>query len=262
MPSVLPRAAFGLLLSGCQYQAASEPPEVSGPFLGNVDLIWAPTTTGVTANFTAVQLADGGCLGTQTGACCSYAQPQIDLSQGGQEPTTVSAGTIAIADGRQTLGSLAFAGVGYKPLSSAENNALIWKPGDTLEVAAAGGQVGAFTGSIPAPPAFAGVSPDLTVTGQIVVRLDEDFTVTWTPPSSAAGPVTLELFDPTGFYVDCVAADSAGTITVPSAALASFISGDNGYLTLSRSASQSIAVADANVTLTAQATAPGLATFQ
>ena len=64
--------------------------------------------------------------------------------------------------------------------------------------------------------------------------------MSWTPPADATGSVMLQLFDPAGLFVDCTAADSSGTITVPAAAMASFISGDNGYATLSRSAIQSI----------------------
>ena len=173
MSSPLWGAAFGLLLTACQYEVVASAPDASGPFVGSVDLTWAPTTTGVTANFTESRFADGGCPGTQTGACCSYAQPGMDLSNGGVEPITVSAGMIALADGPRTLGSLGFEGIGYEPLSSAEVSSLSWTPGDTLAVSAAGGTVAAFSGFVVAPRRrSSGVSPELTVSGQIVVRLD------------------------------------------------------------------------------------------
>jgi len=262
MRHALRGAALGLLLSACQYEVTPEVPVPSGPFVGNVDLIWAPTSSSVTANFTEPQFAVTGCPGTQTGACCSYSQPQIDLTQGGTEPITVSAGTIAVVDDAQTLGSFGFQGIGYYPLSSAESSSLFWNPGDSLLISADGGAVDAFSSSIVAPPAFAGVSPALTIASQIVLRLSQDFTVTWTPPEATTAPVTLQLFDPTGFYVDCTAADSAGTITVPSAAMGSILSGDNGYVTLSRMVSQPVQSPNATVTLAAEATEPGLATFQ
>ncbi len=265
MRHALRGAALGLLLTACQYEVTPEAPVPSGPFVGNIDLIWAPLTYGVTANFTEPQFALSGCPGTQTGACCAYSQPQIDLTLGsrsGTEPIAVSAGLIAVADGTQLLGSFGFQGIGYTPMSSAESSSLTWNPGDALVVSADGGLVAAFSGAIVAPPAFAGVSPDLTITGQIVVRLAQDLTVTWTPPAGSTASVTLQLFDPTGFYVDCAAPDSAGTITVPAAAMGSIIAGDSGYVTLSRTVSQQVAAANASVTLTAEATEPGLATFQ
>jgi len=267
MSHVLRGAALGalsLLLTACQYEVAPDVPDASGPFVGSVDLIWAPASYGVTASFTTPQFAPSGCPGTQTGACCAYSQPQIDLSEGGGgvEPITVSAGTIAVDDGPQALGSFGFQGIGYTPLSSAETSSLFWNPGDSLQVLADGGLVDPFSGSIVAPPAFAGVSPDLTLTGQIVVRLAQDLTVTWIPPVGATASVTLELFDPTGFYVDCTASDAAGTVTVPSAAMGSIVAGDNGYVTLVRSASEQVQAANASIALTAEATDPGLATFQ
>ena len=264
MRHALRGAALGLL-SACQYEVTPEVPVPSGPFVGSVDLVWAPTSYAVDANFTEPQFAMTGCPGTQAGACCAYSQPQLDLSRGGTEPITVSAGTIAVVDGAQTVGSFGFQGIGYTPLSSASSSGvpqLFWNPGDTLLISADGGAVDAFSSSIVAPPAFTDVSPALSIASQIAVRLSQDFTVTWTPQKAVTASVTLQLFDPTGFYVDCTAADSAGTITVPTAAMGSILSGDNGYVTLSRLVSQQVSSPNATITLTAEATEPGLATFQ
>jgi hypothetical protein len=255
-------AAVALLLTACQYEITPSVPDAGGPFVGDVSLVWAPTTYGVTANFTEPQFAQDVCPGTRAGDCCAFSQPQIEIPTGGVEPITVSAGTLSVDDGQEALGSFGFQGIGYVPLSSAETPSLSWNPGDTLSVSASGGLVDPFQASVVAPPAFAGVSPDLEITGQIVVRLDQDFTATWTPPAAATGVVTLQLFDPTGFYVECSVPDASGSVTAPAATLGNFISGDSGYVTLSRLASQPIQVANATITLTAEATDPGLATFQ
>jgi hypothetical protein len=255
-----------LALAACQYQVTPDIPTASGPFIGDVTLIWAPTSWGVTANFTTPAFAQEGCAGTQQGNCCVYAQPQITTSTGGVEPVTLNAGTLAVGDGSTFLGDFAFQGFGYVPLSSAETPALTWNPGDILTVDSDGGVIAPFTGTIAAPAAFEDVSPDLTVTGQIVIPIANDFTASWTPLAGDAGvgvtAVTLSLFDPSGFYVDCTVLDEAGTVTAPAGTMSSFVSGDNGYVTLTRSTSEQIQSTDATITLTAEATAPGLAHFQ
>lgn len=257
-------AALGLLLPACRYEVAPDIPDAGGPFAGEVSLVWAPTSWAATANFTTPQFVatPGSCPGTQMGNCCASSQPQIDIPTGGVAPITVSAGTIAIDLGGAPLGRFGFAGIGYVPLSSAESDALAWNPGDTLAVSATGGQVVAFEATIVAPPAFASVTPDLEITSQVVVRLAQDFTVSWTPPAQAMGDVTLELFDPLGFYLDCTAPDAAGSLTVPAAALGNFVAGDNGSVTLARSSTVQIQAGDSSVAVTAQATDVGLATFQ
>lgn len=270
-------AALGLLLPACEYEVTPDVPDASGPFVGNVSLIWAPTSYAVTADFTTQQFAsslqlfqlpDSSCVGSVVGSCCVYSQPLIDIPMGGVEPLTVSAGTIAIADtadgGFRLLGAASFSGLGYTPISSAETPTLLWNPGDTLSVAATGGLVSGFAASITAPPPFTGVSPALTLTDQIVVPLTTDFTVNWTPgPSAAAGgSVTAHIFDPAGTYIDCTALDSAGIVTAPAASFAGILQGDNGYVTLYRASSQTLTSAGQTITLSAEATDPGLATFQ
>jgi hypothetical protein len=284
MRTLLWGAAFGLLLPACEYEISPDVPDASGPFIGNVTLQWAPTSDAVTADFTTPQFAnvlqfwDAGCLGTQVGSCCAYAQPEITNPTGpgtsNAEPITASAGTITVTDlsdtANQTLGNFDFAGIGYYPLSSAETPSLLWSPGDTLSVSASGGLVDGFSGMITAPAAFTDVSPGLTLTGQIVVSLATDFTVTWTPgpDADAGGIVTVDLFDPLGFYIDCTVPDSAGSVTVPVAAFdlgldaGEILSGDNGYVTLYRPVSETLSSDNATVTLTAEASDPGLATFQ
>jgi hypothetical protein len=261
--------AFALLLPACQYQVTPDVPDASGPFVGNVTLIWAPTSTAVTADFTTPQFAnvlqfwDAGCAGTQVGSCCMTSQPLIQNPTSGEEPLAASAGPISVADGTNVLGTFAFSGVGYDPLSSAETPTLLWNPGDTLVVTADGGLVDGFSGAITAPPAFVNVAPALSIASQIVVQIADDFTVSWTPDlTDAGGNVTLEVFDPLGFYIDCVAPDSAGDVTAPAASFAGILQGDNGYVTLYRPSSETLSSANATVVLTAEASAPGLATFQ
>ncbi len=253
-----------LALATCQYEITPDIPDASGPFVGDVTLIWAPTSWGVTANFTTPAFAPGGCAGTQQGSCCIYAQPQLVISDGGVEPITLNAGTLAVDDGSTFLGDFSFQGFGYVPLSSAETQTLTWNPGDILTVGSDGGVVAPFTGAIAAPAAFANVAPDLTLTGQIVIPIADGFTATWTPaPDAGVGvTVTLSVFDPSGYYVDCTVPDDSGTVTAPAGTLSSFVPGDNGYVTLTRATSEQLQTTNATVTLTAEATAPGLCHFQ
>jgi hypothetical protein len=253
-----------LLLSACKYEVAGSAPDASGPFIGDVSLIWAPTSFAVTANFTMPQFAMTSCPGTQLGNCCTYDQPQIVISTGGVEPITVSAGTLTVSDGAQPLASFDFANIGYYPLSSAVTPSLLWKPGDTLSVFAEGAQVDGFSDSITAPPAFTGVSPVLTLTDQVIVYVTQDFSIVWIPgpTADAGGNVTVDIFDPVGFYIECTGPDSAGTLTVPAAAFGAFLPGDYGYVTLLRTSIETLTNANATVTLTAQASDVGVAAFQ
>lgn len=254
-----------LVLTACQYEVTPDIPDASGPFAGDVSLIWAPTSWAVTANFTTPAFVQPGCPGTQQGYCCVYSQPQLTISSGDAEPITLNAGRITVDDGTASLGAFDFQGFGYVPLSSAETPTLSWNPGDTLSVNSAGSVINSFAASIVAPSAFADVTPDLTLTGQIVIPLADDFTATWTPLAVDAGTgftVTLSLFDPSGYYVDCTVPDDAGTVTAPAGTLGSFVPGDNGYVTLTRSTSEQLATTNASITVTAEATAPGLCHFQ
>jgi hypothetical protein len=258
-PHCMTNRIIFLALAAC----SSPPPEPpGGPYAGFVTFIWAPSSNGVLANFTTPQSATSpfACPGTQVGNCCSYAQPIIANSPAGAEPVPVGAGRITLTDGAQRIGSFDFSGFGYVPLSSAETASLTWAPGDTLQASASGGNVDAFSGSITAPPAFDGVSPAMTTDAMLSVKLANDFTVSWSPGTSPQ-PVTLVLFDVAGFYVACSGPDSAGSLTAPSATMSSFASDDTGYITLTRSADQSLQVFNATVTLTAEATAVGAAVF-
>ncbi|MHB1845450.1 MAG: hypothetical protein ACYCWW_11520 [Deltaproteobacteria bacterium] len=254
---------MALWLSACQGGGPIAPPSTSGPYVGTVTLAASPTSNGVLANFTTPTFAPaaGSCPGTMQDGCCVYAQPQIDIPAGGVEPVTVSAGTLTIVDGSQPIGSFEFASFGYVPLSSAVSPTLFWKSGDGLGVAASGGVVTPFSGSVVAPPPFEGVSPALSPSGQLLILLASDLTVTWSPPPLASGEVTAELFDVAGFYVDCAAQDSAGSLTFPASTFGGIASGDTGTLTLTRTATAAVAASNATVTLTAEATAVGNVSF-
>jgi hypothetical protein len=254
-------AALCFLLGGCAYELGGTPPAASGSFAGTLTLDWSPAQTSVSAAFTSSAFAPAGCAGTQIGSCCAFSQPAI-VSDAGNEPPAVNAGAISIADGSSQLGTLDFAGFGYAPLSSAETAALIWNPGDALAVSSAGATIGAFAAQIVAPPAFVDVDVALSWSAETVVHRGDDFTVTWTPPAAATETVTLELFDPAGFYVACAAPDAEGTVTAPAAALVTLGEGDDGYVTLSRPNTVVVELPDASINVTATASVQGNAVFE
>ena len=155
-------AALGLLLSACEYEVTPDVPDASGPFVGNVSLIWAPTSYAVTATSRPSSSRPPSCSSFRIRAVwvpwrLLRLQATPDRPpEGGVEPLTVSAGTIAIADTARRLPvarRCSFSGLGYYPISSAETPTLLWNPGDTLSVGPRR-PCQPLLRSIVAPPAF------------------------------------------------------------------------------------------------------------
>jgi hypothetical protein len=105
---------------------------------------------------------------------------------------------------------------GYPPFQSPMP---LWSGGETITVTAAGADVPAFTAHATAPARVTVTAP---AAGMLTLPRSADLTVTWT--NGGAGEVHLTLdADPSaplqGSSLDCRFPSSAGTATVPSAAL-------------------------------------------
>lgn len=166
--------------------------------------------------------AMSACSGQRIGACCVVpaTNPVSEPSQPAG-PTTPSAGAISVTDrttGR-AIGTLTYdASQGYDYISNLDT---LWKPGDRIALAAPGDELPGFSLVVATPAAIAGVSPALDFgdrTQLPVVPRDADFTVTWTPDSSARTMIvqltpyfTVDTGNP---QVVCEATDAAGQVTI------------------------------------------------
>jgi hypothetical protein len=177
--------------------------------------------------------------GTVSGSCCYL--PAVAASDAGTvDAGTVtfdSAGVISIKDGTTAVAALMPASNDGYAISSANNPSVKWNPGDTLAFSAAGATVDAFTGNLVTVVDFAGLSPALSLTTATTVPLASAFTLSWTPGTGTNVRLIVGAFDKTTEEgsITCDAADSAGTVTVPTALLSKFATGDTGVLTLTRS---------------------------
>jgi hypothetical protein len=135
----------------------------------------------------------------------------------GTPNTAASAGAISFVDttSHATLGTFTNFSAGYTPVGASPTTP--WAPGDTIKVTATGGDVGAFSETI---PALASPSVDFPSTFSATASL----TLTWTPDPNAQ-TMTFGLGDRTGSQIICQTADSVGTVTVDSSLFASLSAG-------------------------------------
>jgi hypothetical protein len=188
------------------------------PYTGIVELSRVSNPTPVRyaalAQLEATSMAPpAGCTGMTVGDCC-YENDATDAGI----PTMESAGTITVSDGKGTLATMSFPSY---VASNASDPKLTWAAGTMLTVTATGGTVGAFTATVTAPGAFAGLTPAFTA--PVAVSLSKDFVVSWTAGKRPCSKVDLGLSQGTGLaHVACVVDDSAGTVTVPASLLEMF----------------------------------------
>jgi hypothetical protein len=222
------------------------------------------TTYVATASFFSVPdggTASGGCAGTKNGNCC-YTPPSMADSGTTGGGTAVSAGGITLKDGTTTMTTMTPTGTTYTAVSDPPTTALTWNAADMLSVSAAGDTVHAFSGSVAAVGLFAGVTPALSVITPTAITRSQDFTITWT---AGAGNISLSLSatknlsTPDGAIV-CTAADT-GTMTVPTALLTQFSTGDKGFVILTRTASSDASNDNATITISSSTTDEGSATY-
>ncbi len=190
--------------------------------------------------------------GTVSGSCCYIPAPPASDAGTTADAGTVtfdSAGVITIKDGTTAVAALMPASNNGYAISSANNPSVKWNAGDTLSFSGAGATVDAFTGNLATVADFAGVTPALSLTTATTVPLASAFTLSWTPGTGTNVRLIVGAFEKTTGEgsITCDAADTAGTVTVPTALLSKFASGDTGVLTLTRS--NVVAATDANTTI-------------
>jgi hypothetical protein len=168
-------------------------------------------------------------------------------------------------DGTTTLATIPYvgddAGDGDYEIDSNSTPTLTWADGVTLTASATGAEIPAFTASITAPQDIAGLSPAFSLVAAVTIPTSSAFVVSWTP-STDDGQFSLVLGDLTGGTAQCTGAESAGSLTVPTAILQQLGTG-GGTVTLEKTVSKPVPVTGATVTI--QAVAPqveGSVTFE
>jgi hypothetical protein len=157
----------------------------------------------------------------------------------GTPNTAASAGTISFVDStsQATLGTFTSSSAGYTPLVGASPTTR-WAPGDMITVTATGGDVGAFSQTV---PALALPSVDFPSTFSATASL----TLTWTPDPNAQ-TMSFVLDNGSDSEIICQTPDSVGTVTVDSSLFASFSA---GTVTLSATRSTKVTFQDDGTSL-------------
>jgi hypothetical protein len=171
--------------------------------------------------------ADGGdCTVTTHGDC------KVRTCTGGtpSTPTSVSAGTITV-EGKETLILTPDATNDYE---LAGGTGLLWDPGQTITISAAGAEVPAFTHALQASSPVTVTSP-AAPPADTPLSLDrsKDFVLTWTGGTTGA-VTTLWKVEGTDPFVSiqCAFAASDGEGTVPAAALQALPESGSGDILL------------------------------
>jgi hypothetical protein len=201
-----------------------------------------------------------------SGSCC-YTPPAVASDAGASDAGTlalVSAGVITFTDGTTPLAAISPGTDGAYAVGSDKNVTVKWTPGDKITVSAAGDVVKAFTGSLTTVDDIAGVTPALSLTTEATVPIASNLDVTWTAGNATSMVVLLTAVK--GKAGDgsilCDVADSAGTVSVPTALLSKLTTGDVGTITLTRSTVTTVTGSNATVELVGTATASGLLKYQ
>jgi hypothetical protein len=233
----------------------------SEPYSGSVTL--GDGVTGakdVLAEFLAT--ADASAVTCSGGATCCYTPPPATSSSGGSL-TTYGAGTITVTDSGSTIDSLTYSGGLYVPSTTAP----VWNPGDSLTVSASGATVDAFTATVKAPGILAGLAPALSFTSAISIPLASNWSIAWTPDTASGENVILSISAITSAEasagdITCTVPDSAGTVSVPSALLGNFATGEKATVILTRYAGANATDANAVVHVLVNVEAGGSAMLQ
>jgi hypothetical protein len=187
----------------------------SAPYTGSVVASWSNSTQLLSAGFPYF----GGFPAAGNGTTCHCASGIADPAP------SRSAGTITVQAGPcgPVVASLSFGDDSGFPEYTQES--VSWTPGDALAVSAAGdpSQVHAFAGTLQTGIPLSGLSPAIGPSAQnIVVPLDQPLVLSWTPEGRSGETVDVYIRQVTPTSVvscGCVAPDSAGTMTFPSALL-------------------------------------------
>ena len=170
------------------------------------------------------------CTGTSSGSCCFALPPPPSTAK---EPRVVEAGTLTATDGGTsgTLKWLAATGpdAGFTGAYENPTGNLAWKPGDTLQVKAAGGIVDAFVASVVAASSIADLTPTFVGTASLSTSISVSRTaawvLSWTPDKFSKSDDQLLMNQGQSGSITCAVPDSAGTVTVPTELLQKFPAG-------------------------------------
>jgi|GEM_PF-1923039 len=168
---------------------------------------------------------------------------------------------VPVADQYQGSWDLGFLRAGA--YTSADSQA--WNSGDVLSVAATGGEVHAFSGTIQVPALFSEVVPDLSSAALVIDRA-QDFSVTWTAEGRANESVLLILQQlapsiPTSTCY-CGVPDAAGALMIDAATLAGFSTEAGGTVRLERLIVSEASSDNATITLVGEVAETATVTFQ
>ena len=158
---------------------------------------------------------------SKIGSCCYFGPVQRPPTQQsgsgtGTPVTESSAGAVTLTDATTNapIQSFEYASGGYTP-PHANYDQLIWQPGDTLRVDAAGADIGAFTVSAPALAVP-------SVQGPTTIPRAGELAFAWQPDTNAETVVLSFNDGDTGETVVCSAPDSAGSLTLDASLFAAF----------------------------------------
>jgi hypothetical protein len=198
---------------------------------------------------------EGDCkFNTQSGMCNRNTCCVITIGDGGPpgSASPVSAGTIVVTDGTTTIATLVPGDGGNYP---SVNSPMPLQPGDTIQFAASGATVAAFSGTAKVVSPFANLSPAISQTGApIQVSLSQNFTLTWSADtaSGAANEIVSLLLGSNGnthLGITCVYDDSKGSLTIPTSLLSQLGSPSSGIIDLTRTTYNDIQISNASIAL-------------
>jgi hypothetical protein len=167
----------------------------------------AQTTLGASFQGTTGEISD-----TTEGACRTIALANVTATH------RAAAGAITISGGALPATTMQPDGIGAY---GAQLAAMHYQGNDVLTVAATGGEVPAFTGTVAVPVAQLALTSELPAT----LRRATGLAVTWTPAASGSVALTIAAGTMDQTLVFCAFPASAGTGTVPGARLAPFANG-------------------------------------
>ncbi|MBW2528799.1 MAG: hypothetical protein JRI23_31780, partial [Deltaproteobacteria bacterium] len=209
------------------------------------------TGSGVTALFTHTDPAaatscsdttDGDCVITQ----CSAGAGGGGTGGSGAVTQWPDAGTLHVSGGERSVDMVPQADGSY---AADADLSLLFTGGQTITIAADGGDVPAFSEQLTAPALITVTAPDFTG-GAVTIPTSNPLTVTWTGGSSDEVHLRLSGNDGTNSAsVLCTYTASAGTGTVSAAALGNLTSYGTGAISIATDASTTIDVSGWQVLL-------------
>lgn len=194
--------------------------------IGSVSIIQSSTEAAgqtfysgiILASFFDIPAGFPDCVRTTVGACtvsdCTAAADAGTPPDGGQ-----------VGAGQVTISGLVDGGVVLSPNAQGSYSAFLqtrlFTPGTQVQVQASGGAVPMFSAQVGAPAAPTLTSPVCTLTGCGMISKTAPYTLTWT---GGTNTVSVQVLSATG-QLSCSFPATAGTGTIPAAALAAFPAG-------------------------------------